>query len=230
LNADKDRFISILAHDLKNPLGGFVGLTEALIEDLQNNQTTDVNEIANLLSTSAQKTYTLLEETLTWVRGQSGKLPFQPEKIVFKKICTDVIGLYCENAKAKSISINLKDDENICINADENMIKTVLRNLISNAIKFTNHSGVINIDVQKRYTNAIITIADNGVGIDEKNLQKLMEISQHYTTVGTANEEGTGLGLLICKEFIEKHNGKIWVTSKIGEGTSFSFSLPFGDN
>jgi signal transduction histidine kinase len=163
---------------------------------------------------------------LQWARTQQGKIPFKPQKLSFKDICVNILEILNPIAYAKNITINLSSSDEIDVFADIDMLKTILRNLVSNAIKFTNKNGEININAQENYENVTISVSDNGIGIKPDNLSKLFDISQVLTTTGTAKETGTGLGLLLCKEFVEKHGGKIWVVSEVGRGSNFKFTLP----
>ncbi|NVO04434.1 MAG: HAMP domain-containing histidine kinase, partial [Bacteroidetes bacterium] len=180
----------------------------------------------NLVFQSAQNTHNLLEDILIWARAKSDKLPFQPEEIEFSILLKNVLSSLNLAAKNKNISINIAADGKLRVFADVNMLKTILRNLISNAIKFTNLGGKINIWAIQKNTEIIVAISDNGIGIEEKIVKKLFEISQTHSIKGTANETGTGLGLFLCKDFVEKHGGKIWIESEIGKGSNFRFSLP----
>jgi signal transduction histidine kinase len=161
-----------------------------------------------------------------WARTQQGKIPFKPQILSFKDICKDTIEILTPNANAKNITINYSPSDEIRIFADIDMLKTVLRNLVSNSIKFTNSGGSININAKRNSENITISISDDGVGIAHDELKKLFDISEVLTTTGTAKETGTGLGLLLCKEFVEKHGGKIWVESEVGKGSDFKFTLP----
>lgn len=162
----------------------------------------------NIVNKSAQNTFRLLDDILMWVRANSGKIPFEPKSLDFGTICIGVIESLQLTTNNKNITIdNLATDE-ITIFADENMLNAVLRNLISNAIKFTYRSGIINIYAKKSHEIVEITISDNGIGIEPEIKNKLFDISEKITTDGTANEKGTGLGLLLCKEFVEKHKPK----------------------
>jgi signal transduction histidine kinase len=161
-----------------------------------------------------------------WARTQQGKFPFKPQNLSFLDICKDILEILNPNAKAKNIAINYNAADGINILADIDMLKTVLRNLVANAIKFTNNGGSININAEVNSGNVTISVSDNGIGIKPDNLAKLFDISQVLTTIGTAKETGTGLGLLLCKEFVEKHGGRIWVESEIGKGSDFKFTLP----
>jgi len=226
LNATKDKFISILAHDLKNPFNTLLGFSTLLSKNIRKYDIDKIEIQVNQIYQTTKRTYDLLDDLLTWATAQSGKMTFEPKKINFANICQDLIENMKQIANAKNITINNFKSENFNIFADSNMVKTTLRNLISNAIKFTNENGQINIYTEKNQSNAIITISDNGVGIDKDNHTKLWDLTQQYTTTGTADEKGTGLGLLLCKEFVEKHGGKIWVESELGKGSDFKFTMP----
>jgi PAS domain S-box-containing protein len=225
-NADKDRFMSILAHDLKSPFSSILGFLELLNENIY---TYDINKIANiikLVDKAAHNTYNLLEDLLLWVRSQSGKIPFEPQELNFQTLCNDVVAILEQNAKAKELSVKSIIDDQLFVFADNDMLKTVLRNLVSNAIKFTNKGGNIEIKASKSVVFTTISVKDDGVGIRPEVLEKLFDVAQAHSTSGTANETGTGLGLFICKDFIEKHKGKIVVESKLCKGSSFTISLP----
>ena len=162
-----------------------------------------------------------------WARTQQGKIPFKPQILSFKDICKDTLEILTPNAHPKNITINYSSADEINFFADVDMIKTVLRNLVSNAIKFTNNSGAININAEVNSGNLTISVSDNGIGIEPESLTKLFNISKIHTTTGTAKEKGTGLGLLLCKEFVEKHGGKIWVESECAKGSIFYFNIPY---
>jgi PAS domain S-box-containing protein len=226
LNADKDRFISILSHDLKNPFNNLLGLSEVLTEDIRKLDIDEIETLANQINTTARNTFNLLEDILTWVRAQQGEIPFKPQNLSFTDICKNILETLNLNAKAKNITINCLTTDHQIVFADNDMLKTVMRNLVSNAIKFTNKGGAININAKENPENVTISISDNGIGIKPDDLKKLFNISEFITTTGTAKETGTGLGLLLCKEFVEKHGGKIWVESVYGKGSEFKFTLP----
>ena len=226
LNADKNRFISILGHDLKSPFNNLLGLSEVLIGEITSLKTEEIEDIAKDIQKSAKIANKLLDDILMWARTQQGKIPFKPQILNFKDIFKSTLEIFTPNASAKNITINYSATDEINVFADIDMIKTVLRNLVSNAIKFTNNGGSINIDAKQNSENVIISVSDNGIGIPPENLTKLFDISEVITTTGTAKETGTGLGLLLCKEFVEKHGGKIWVESEVGKGSDFKFTLP----
>jgi len=226
LNADKDLFISILAHDLRSPFNTLLGLSELLTEDIRKLDIDEIEDIANNINKSAQNSFKLLENILMWARAQSGKIPFNPQILNFRDICLDIFEILNSNVNAKNITINYSAPDEINVYADIDMLKAVLRNLVSNAIKFTNNGGAININAEENSGNVTISVSDNGIGIKPNDLTKLFDISQVHTTTGTLEETGTGLELLICKEFVEKLQGKIWVESKVGKGSDFKFTLP----
>jgi signal transduction histidine kinase len=226
LNDDKDRFISILSHDLKSPFNTLVGFSNVLKEDVRKLSIDQIEEIANDINKSARTTYNLLEEILIWARAQQGKFPFNPQSVNLLSICDYVVEIHEPNATSKGIDLKCSVPAGLIISADSDMLKTVLRNLVSNAIKFTNTKGTILINAVRNSGHVIISVSEDGVGIRPENLSKLFSISQVLSTPGTANESGTGLGLLLCKEFVERHGGKIWAESEFGKGSKFSFTIP----
>lgn len=226
LNADKDRFISILSHDLRSPFSNLLGLSDILTENIHQLHIDEIEKIANQIKTTARSTFNLLEDLLKWARSQQGSIPFNPQVTDFGDISMDVLELLIPLADAKTITINYAAPEEIKIFVDTDMIKMILRNLVSNAIKFTHVGGSININAVENPENITISVSDNGIGIAPGDLTKLFKITEVLSTKGTANEKGSGLGLLLCKEFVERHGGKIWVKSKVGKGSDFKFSLP----
>ncbi len=225
LNADKDRFISILAHDLKSPFNSILGFLNLLIKKIRNYDIEKIEKQLHIINNSAQKTYKLLEDILMWARAQSGKIPYEPKILDFTIICNDIIDNMKLAATNKNIAIKYLSSEICHVNADENMLKTILRNLVSNAIKFTSDNGQINVGAKQVQNSILVSISDNGVGMSPETLSKLFGISHEVTIKGTKNETGTGLGLLLCKEFVEKHDGKIWAESELGKGSTFYFTI-----
>ena len=230
LNADKDLFISILGHDLKSPFNSILGFSEILTEEIRNLDKDKIEEIARNINKSATITNKLLEDILMWSRAQQGSIAFKPQIMRLSEICRTVLEILNPSAYAKNITIIDSSAANINVYADSDMLKTILLNLVSNAIKFTNNGGRINITTEQNSGNVTISVSDNGIGIPPDNLAQLFDISEVITTKGTAGETGTGLGLLLCKEFIEKHGGKIWVESEVGKGSDFKFTLPLFNN
>jgi len=227
LNADKDLFMQILAHDLKSPFNSVLGFSELLLENFKKYDFDKIEKQLKIIHQASRTTYNLLEDLLLWSKSQTGKLNFKPQEIEFGEICNEVISNLTENAKSKNIVINFSEPKKIMLFADINMLKTVLRNLISNAIKFSNKHSQIFISIGQNHVETLITVSDSGVGIEMNNQAKLWEPSNLYTTNGTEKEKGTGLGLSLCKEFVEKHGGKIWVESEPGKGSDFKFTIPF---
>jgi len=226
LNAQKDKFFSIIAHDLLNPFNSIVGFSELLMDRINEKDYKEIDEYAKIINQSSQQVKDLLMNLLEWSRTQIGRIQFKPENfdlvdlIVENKMLFDVI------AGQKAITINNVSPHEITVFADRPMISTVLRNLISNAIKFTRKGGKINISSEKRANDILVSVSDNGIGIAHGRLEKLFCIDKNDSTSGTNNEKGTGLGLILCKEFVENHGGKIWIESEEGKGSTFSFTLP----
>ncbi|MEI6138766.1 MAG: PAS domain-containing sensor histidine kinase [Mariniphaga sp.] len=229
LNADKDRFMTILAHDLRGPFSSILGLLDLLATNIHNYDIGKIEKQINTLNNSAKATYQLLEDVLLWIRANSGKIPYEPRKLVFANIYSDIAVNYKLAANTKGITINYLASEEVILFADGNMVSTILRNLVSNAIKFTHTGGRIDIGAVKNQKMATIAISDNGIGISAEVISRLFDISKLYSTKGTGNERGTGFGLLICKEFVENHGGRIWVESEVGKGSDFKFTLPLYD-
>ena len=197
------------------------------MENIRNYNSDEIETVVNYFKSSAQDAYALLDSLLKWIRAQSGKIPFKPQNLSFADICKDILKTLNTNADLKNISVSFSTVQGITVFADEDMLKTVMRNLVSNAIKFTNNGGAISIHAEENSENVVISVSDNGIGIMPDKLTKLFDISQiQIKTTGTAEETGTGFGLLLCKEFIEKHSGTIWVESEAGKGSVFKFTLP----
>jgi PAS domain S-box-containing protein len=228
INAQKDKFFSIIAHDLRNPLGSFYDIAKLLYDDYDNFDDIERKDFLKLLKESSKNTYELLDNLLEWSRSQKGLIKFSPENVNLRNLVSDNLEVLKIPADNKNIDIINNVAANIVINADINMLNTILRNIISNSIKFSNDNGAIEIGVSKLENNYIeIFVKDNGIGMSEKTLSELFRIDVNVSTKGTKGESGTGLGLILCREFIEKNKGKIWVESKLGAGSTFYFSLPF---
>lgn len=226
LNSDKDIFMSILAHDLISPFNLILGYLDLLANNLRKYEIATIEKQISIVNNTALNAFYLLEDILMWARSQSGKLSYEPRECNFKISCDRVVEILKPNANNKCITISVIESEKIIVFADINMLNTILRNLISNAIKFTNNGGNISIYAKQNTSDVTVSVSDNGIGIAPKILSKLFNITEMYSTKGTANEKGTGFGLLLCKEFIEKHGGKIWVESEVGKGSEFKFTLP----
>ncbi len=226
LNATKNKFFSIIAHDLKNPFNSIIGYSELLIDHIKGKEYGKLEDYANIILQSSNRAMDLLMNLMAWAQSQSGRMDFNPECFDIIPLVDDVTLLVNGIAKQKSILIESTLPTSIQVNADKQMISTVLRNLISNAIKFTMPEGKITISAFDKQNQLIVSVTDTGVGISQERIDKLFNISEGYSTPGTQDEKGTGLGLILCKEFINKNNGEIWVESKSGIGTTLYFSLP----
>ncbi len=231
MNATKDKFFSIIAHDIKNPLSVFMNVSDLLSSMIQHLSETEIIYFANEIHNSAKNLYALLENLLTWSRSQTGRLNFFPEEIDLSIYTESVSALLDLNAKDKNIEIIDQVPADTCVYCDTNMLSTIIRNLLSNAIKFTPEGGKITIFSVDWDTYIEVGISDTGVGISDEDIGKLFKIDASHTTLGTRDEKGTGLGLILCRDFVEKHktnegSGRIWVESCIGEGTTFRFTLP----
>jgi len=225
-NMDKERFISILAHDLKSPFNSIMGFSDLLLEHLHEYDLEIIESQLKIISQTTHKTFQLLEEILLWIKSHSGKLKFVPETFDFYSISNEIVSSFNNQLVAKNIKVKLFQSENIVLNTDKNMYKTILRNLLSNAIKFTNSDGQIKVFALKKANEIIISVSDNGVGMSGDQVNQLFEDHYNQSTNGTKNETGSGFGLKLCKELIEKQGGRIWVESEVGQGSSFKFTIP----
>ena len=227
INAEKDKFFSIIAHDLKGPLSAFLDATQILTEEIQNMSLEEIKDITISMKDSASNIYGLLENLLEWSRLKRGMMNFDPAIINLKKIITGCLEVLKESASKKEIKITSSLPDNIEIYADSHMLETVVRNLVSNAIKFTPKSGEISLTATATKGNTIeIKVSDNGIGMPGALINKLFLLNEKTNRLGTEGELSSGLGLLLCKEFIDKHGGKIWVESEEGKGSTFSFTVP----
>jgi signal transduction histidine kinase/ligand-binding sensor domain-containing protein len=227
LNASKDKFFSIIAHDLRGPLSAFVGATQVLTEDILTMEKEEIMDISLSMKASATNIYKLLENLLEWSRFVRGQLDFNPEKFNLKKIIEACIDVLSEYALKKRIEIAIIIPDEIEVSADNHMFDTVIRNLVSNAIKFTPAGGKISVTADCKSDHSIeVEIIDSGIGMPPELKNKLFMLNEKTSRKGTEGEPSTGLGLLLCKEFIEKHGGKIWVESEEGKGSIFKFNLP----
>ena len=225
-NATKDKLFSIIAHDLKNPIGNILMISELMVNSMKNHENETSEELLAMIGSQAKETMNLLETLFEWAKSQTGQINYKPEILNLQKIIEQVVEIHNPAALLKGINFDIVQSDEIFVFADPNMLQAVLRNLITNAIKFTNQGGLISITAEILPDSAKITVADNGVGMDIKTQKSLFHIDTTLTTTGTANEKGTGLGLIICKEFIEKHGGRIRVESEPGKGSKFIFNLP----
>ena len=237
LNATKDKFFSIIAHDLRNPLSVLMTSTEILANPEYELNAAETQDFSVEIHKSSKRLYYLLENLLTWARSQTGRIEFTPNYHLAKELIESSISILAPNASAKNIQIFADIPDDAVMYCDDNMILTVLRNLISNAIKFTPMNGTIEVKIDKIITSPKnwnkylqISVTDSGVGISEDIINNIFKIDACNSTLGTQNEKGTGLGLIICKEFIDKHQGDIWVENSTATGTVFAFTVPMQSN
>ncbi len=224
--SEKDKFFSIIAHDLRNPFSAFMGLTKIMVEDISVLSREEIHEFAEAMSISANNLHNLLENLLEWSRLQRGVIAFEPKPIFVKTQIEEIVNPLLDQASKKKIDVSILVPENITVHADINMFSAIVRNLLSNAIKFTNADGIININATESNQNITVSISDNGIGMKQDLIDKLFKIDEHSNRPGTDGEPSTGLGLILCKDFIEKHKGKIWAESIENTGSTFYFSIP----
>ncbi|MFN5345955.1 MAG: ATP-binding protein [Bacteroidota bacterium] len=226
LNQAKDKFFSIIAHDLKSPFNAITGFSDLLLDQIEKQNFDGIDKYTKIINESSKKALNLLLNLMEWSQIQTGRIKYDPELFEINNIVKESIQLLGCNAEEKMISIYNNIKKESVVYADKIMISTVLRNLISNAIKFTRPEGIITISSDQKQDEIIISVNDNGIGMTKEESEKLFKIDVIYSKQGTNHEKGTGLGLILCKEFLEKNNGKIWIESTVNGGTTFNFSLP----
>jgi signal transduction histidine kinase/ligand-binding sensor domain-containing protein len=226
MNASKDRFFSIIAHDLKNPFNTIIGFSELMKDSDQNTEKSQYLKLSEQIHSSAVQTFRLLENLLEWANSQQRKVIFNPVSTNLYELIEEEFFMVHEMAGGKNIRLQNNINRQLNITADRNMLKTILRNLITNGVKFTNRDGEVQVTARP-YDNFIeIAVSDTGIGMTNETMSKLFRIDGDHSTAGTENERGTGLGLFLCKEFVEKHGGKIWTESILGKGAAFKFIIP----
>jgi len=227
LNAAKDKFFSIIAHDLKSMFHAILGFSNLLKDELHTGNFDSIKFYTENINSAAYQTYNILTGLLDWANSRRGLIPFAPEELILGDLLNDELELLKEVAGRKGISVVSSLPEGFTVNADANMLKLILRNLIANAIKFTRRDGKIVVEGQRREGNLVeIIVCDNGIGMSQQTISQLFKIDMAMSSAGTDNEKGSGLGLLLCAEFVKKHGGKIWAESELGQGSSFHFTLP----
>jgi signal transduction histidine kinase len=227
-HAEKDKFFSIIAHDLRSPFNGFLGLTQLMAEELPSLTMTQIQELAFSMKDSATNLYSLLENLLKWSKFQKGSIPFAPEVIQLKPVIDECIAVAFATARNKGIEISCTIPEGVEAFADSNMFKTVIRNLVSNALKFTHKGGEVSVSAKVAGDKSVeISVRDSGIGMNQTMIDNLFRPDVRTSRKGTDDESSTGLGLLLCKEFIEKNGGHIRAESEEGKGSVFYFSVPF---
>jgi len=226
-NAEKDKFFSIIAHDMRSPFNAFLGLTEIMTEKLQSLTLDEIQKIAVNMKTSANNLYRLLENLLEWSLLQRGLIPFDPKLFLLKPLISGSVVSALEAAKKKEIAVSFDVPEGLSVFADGNMFEGIIRNIFSNAVKFTPKSGSITVSAKSLPDNSVeISIKDTGIGMKKDMLNNLFRLDINTSRTGTQGESSTGLGLIICKDFIEKHRGKLRVESEEGKGSEFYFTIP----
>ncbi|MDY0093977.1 MAG: hybrid sensor histidine kinase/response regulator [Candidatus Vecturithrix sp.] len=226
LNASKDKFFSMIWHDLRSPFSSLRGLIQFASQNMQGWSKTRIEEVINLLVHSTDNLHALIENLLTWSRIQRGVIEFQPQYLHLHNLVAQAVELFTSIADQKHITLTNHLSMPLYVYADANMLDAVLRNLLSNAIKFTYSGGRVEVHGMQNEHDITISIIDTGIGLSQENIAKLFRIDDRYKQIGTAKEKGTGLGLILCKEFIEKNGGTIGVTSKPEQGSTFFFTLP----
>jgi signal transduction histidine kinase len=226
LNESKDKFFSIIAHDLRSPFQGLLGISNYLVEEFDSLDKEEFKEMVLSLNEALHTQYKFLDDLLSWSRIQSGRMVIEPELLNLNGELQKVLRLFESNIKNKKINLTININSKQEVLADDDMLSLLFRNLISNAIKFTHSGGTVEITAFKEDGAILIVVSDSGVGIKQENIPKLFRIDVQFSTHGTNKESGNGLGLVLCKEIVEKHGGKIWVESELNRGTQFFFTLP----
>ncbi|HPG32574.1 MAG TPA: HAMP domain-containing sensor histidine kinase, partial [Lentimicrobium sp.] len=226
-NASKDKMFSIIAHDLRTPFNGLMAFSDILSTDYDSLSKEEVQEYIEVIRDLSRNTFNLLEKLLQWSRLQTGRMEYKPTNFNFNDLVKAVIELLIANAMGKGIKLTSHIEPELNIFGDLNMAHAILRNLTSNAIKFTSQDGTVNITAHSISENeAEITVSDTGIGMNQKQIDNLFKVDYQHSTKGTKGEEGTGLGLLLCKEFVDRNGGNIRVESEAGAGCKFIFTLP----
>ena len=224
--ADRDRIVSIISHDLRTPFNTVLGFAEILLSDIECLTPIEIRQFARNIHDSASLLVQLLNSLMEWARLGNGKAEYNPRKIEFEKIIDETILVLSNSAAKKNILLQRDVMDNLFVFADKKMLRSILQNLVQNAIKFTYRNGTILITAEKENDFLFAAVKDSGTGIPEADRENLFNSEKHFSSIGTENEKGTGLGLLMCKNFVELHGGRIWVESKAGEGSVFYFTLP----
>lgn len=226
LNSTKDKLFRIIAHDLRTPIGVMMEFTELLHDNLESYNTETIQKFLSSLKKSSQKSFELLNNLLSWAQAQTGSIPFDPQEHKVKPLIENSLSMVHAQAELKNIRFELKIDQKTSVYADNNMLRVILRNLFSNAVKFSHKGGDVVISVTESNSGTIFCIKDSGIGICQETQASIFSTATLQSRPGTQNEKGTGIGLILCKEFVEKHHGEIWVESQEGKGSEFCFSFP----
>lgn len=225
--AGRDKLYSVIAHDLRSPMGSIKMVLNMLILNLPSEKIgVEMYELLTMANQTTEDVFSLLDNLLKWTKSQIGKLNVVYQDVDLVEVTDGVIEIFSMVASLKKIRIREMKPEKMMVNADIDMLKTVVRNLLSNAIKFSKENSEVLVKMEEVDGMAVVSVQDHGCGISEEGQKKLLHTDTHFSTFGTNNEEGSGLGLLLCKDFVVKNGGKLWFTSKEGEGSIFSFSIP----
>lgn len=225
--AGRDKLYSVIAHDLRSPMGSIKMVLNMLILNLPSEKIgTEMYELLTMANQTTEDVFSLLDNLLKWTKSQIGKLNVVYQDVDLVEVTDGVIEIFSMVVSLKKIRIREMKPEKMMVNADIDMLKTVVRNLLSNAIKFSKENSEVLVKMEEVDGMAVVSVQDYGCGISEEGQKKLLHTDTHFSTFGTNNEEGSGLGLLLCKDFVVKNGGKLWFTSKEGEGSIFSFSIP----
>jgi len=227
LNAEKDKFLSIIAHDLRSPFNSIIGFSDLLVQHADRSECSDFVKYSRMIKSSSEKAMDLLTSLIEWSLLHTGRIKFNPTNFQIEGLINEIKNLFSDIAAQKSIDIKYEVLSKETAFADKQMISTILRNLVANAIKYTPAGGNIKIQSKQHQDKLLISVEDSGIGLSETNIKRLFKIDANNSTPGTQREEGTGLGLILCKEFIDKHNEEIWVESDSGKGAIFYFTLPY---
>jgi len=222
----KDLFISVIAHDLKSPFQGLLGISDLLLSSIDQMEKEEIREFINYMRTSINSIYSLVDKILQWSRVLIDQMQFKLTKCNLYAEMSSAVLLYSTALRIKKITILNNIDINSCCYSDENVLNTIFRNLISNAIKFSSKGSTIETGSTQTDSAIIVWVKDQGVGISNENKEKLFKLDQHFSTIGTNEETGSGLGLLLCNELLKKNSGKIWFETELGSGSVFYVSLP----
>jgi signal transduction histidine kinase len=227
LNATKDKFFSIIGHDLRNPLNALLGFSELISGTTRDYTLEEIRKYNKIINDSARNINQLVENLLDWSRSQAGNIDFSPKHCNLLPVTNDIQNIFNIQMRKKNITVFNNIPENFNVFADKNLLSTILRNLVSNAIKFTPSGGYITLSAEKSNGKVDISVSDTGIGMTRDQINNLFHLDTHVIKNGTSDEKGTGLGLLLCKEFVEIHKGTIQVESEPDKGSTFTFSLPY---
>lgn len=230
LNHDKDILFSIIGHDLRSPLHSLLGYTEILINDFESLSPHEIKNYVGCIGSIGGNISDLVSDLLDWARVQTGKIKKESRKFNAFEVVENTRNIFSEIMKSKGIELNIIGDKQATVFADEYMFSTIVRNLISNAIKFSNPNMPVSVIIESEQNTTKISVVDSGIGMSEEHVKNIFDIEKMKTTSGTNNESGTGLGLVLCQEFIKKNNGDLIIESEVGTGSRFIFTLPSSDN